>query len=115
VRLYVIWEPVWPGDIEAKAKRAATALGPSADGKLAQFWTPDMTIAQALVEPLGWGSGRQPHAQGEDPWDLYAAFPAGVRWEVGAALPSPSVWTSPIVADEDLADKLRELSGTSPP
>jgi hypothetical protein len=110
VRLYVIWEPNWIGDIEAKAKRAAKQLGPSTDGKMMQFFTPDLAIAQAFVEPLGWGSGKQPHANGEDPWDLYAAYPPGVRWDAGAPIPSPSVWASPIVADERLAERLRELS-----
>jgi hypothetical protein len=115
VRLYVIWEPVWIGNIEKKAKRAAKQLGASSDGKATQFWTPDLAIAQALVEPLGWGSGRQTHASGENPWDLYAAYPAGVRWDAGAPIPNPSAWTSPIVHDELLAERLRELSEASPP
>jgi hypothetical protein len=113
VRLYVIWEPVWIGDIEAKAKHAASKLEAPADGKMKQFWTPNLAIAQALVEPLDWGSGRQPHARGENPWDLYAAYPAGVTWEAGAPIPSPSAWTSPIVHDDRLADRLRELSTAS--
>lgn len=109
VRLYLLWEPVWEGEVEPRAKSAALELAPTLDERWTQLWTPTLEIGMAFVKPLGWGTGEQTHAGGDVPWDFYAAYPPGVRWEEGQDPPRPSLWTSPIVRDEKLEEHLREL------
>lgn len=69
LRVYVVWEPMLPGDSK-KVAEGATQLVP--DRRATHFWIGNQTIAKAFKEPLGLNERMA--------WDVYIAYPAKTTW-----------------------------------
>lgn len=80
LRAYVAWVPILEGDGEGAAQESKALV---ADGRASHYWDegrglPDV-FAKLLALPEGWLA-----------WDVYLAYPSGVRWEEEP--PAPSFW-----------------------
>lgn len=93
LRAYIAWVPILPDDKQSEAAGSMTRIS---DGRAAHYWDeeralPDL-VAPVLPLPEGWPA-----------WDVYLAYPPGVRWE--QAPPAPAFWHHQL-GDEPAAPKL---------
>ena len=74
--ILVVWEPILWLDSEISARLAARLFR---DGRVQQFWVPDLVLAEAFQQPIGLKS--------EPAWDVYLLYEPGTRWTTGPPPP----------------------------
>lgn len=104
LRVYVVWEPMLPGDSKQVAGKA-TELVP--DPRVTHFWIGSREVAKAFMKPLG--------LKNTPAWDVYLAYPAKTAW--GDDIPAPAFFMHQLreppkdrfLDGDDLAKELRAL------
>jgi hypothetical protein len=76
LRVYVVWEPILPGDSYEQAQKSARFVK---DRRVKQFWVPDRKLAIRFMKPLG--------LKEMPAWDVYLAYPRKTTWD--ADVPGP--------------------------
>ncbi len=80
IRAYVAWVPILPDDNESAVLESCARI---TDGRAAHFWDEKRALPElfnpVLRLPEGWPA-----------WDVYMAYPPGVRWEQEP--PAPAYW-----------------------
>ena len=76
LRVYVVWEPILPGDSYARAEKSARLV---TDPRVKHFWAPDRKLAIRFMKPLG--------LKEMPGWDVYLAYPRKITWD--ADIPGP--------------------------
>ncbi len=76
LRVYVVWEPILPGDSVKQAQKSARLV---TDPRVKQYWIPDRKLAVAFMKPLG--------LKEMPAWDVYLAYSPKVTWD--ADVPDP--------------------------
>jgi len=80
LRVYVAWVPVLPGD-QSKTAQEACSLVP--DERACHFWDAEGVLQRTFSCVLNLPSGCPA-------WDVYLAYPPGMRWEEEP--PGPPYW-----------------------
>jgi hypothetical protein len=80
LRLYVVWVPILPAD-QGPAAQNACSLAP--DKRASHFWDAEGTLPTTFGRVLNLASGCPA-------WDVYLAYPPGIRWDDEP--PRPSYW-----------------------
>jgi hypothetical protein len=75
---YVAWVPILPGDSDRAAEESRTLVQ---DGRATHFWDEQRVLPQSFARVLGL-------PQDCPAWDVYLAYPPGVRWENEPPLPA---------------------------
>lgn len=104
LRVYVVWEPMLPGDSQKVAKGAMRLLP---DSRVTHFWIGNQTIAKAFKKALGFKERMA--------WDVYIAYSAKTIW--GDDLPIHSTFMHQLrgvppenfLDGNDLAKQMQEL------
>lgn len=102
--VYMVWLPINAGDGLEVAQRSAR---PVSDPRVAHFWIPDHSLAEAFKAPIGLEEGTA--------WDVFLLYGRDARW--GEQIPSPvSFMHQGLKLSEDrvldarkLADEVRAL------
>ena len=102
--VYIVWIPVWEGDLPSKARFAALR---SDDTRIVDYMAPDIALAHAFTKALSWGQTDHPHASGDIPWDVAMLYPPEATWS--DAPTAPAHWASPVVRDNTLTEQLHKL------
>ncbi len=105
LRAYVAWVPILPDDTGAPDE-ATRSLVP--DPRASHFWDAERRLPEPFNRVLGLPAGWPA-------WDVYLAYPPGVRWEKGP--PAPAFWhhqlgdlaIAPRLDGEAFATQLRSL------
>ena len=105
LRAYVAWVPVLPTDQSADAQEASSLVP---DERASHFWDAEGTLARTFSRVLDLPSGCPA-------WDVYLAYPPGIRWELEP--PGPPYWqhqlgglaVAPQLDGETLAAHLRRI------
>jgi len=84
VKVFVIWEPIVFSDLVVPSDSVLRGLS---DIRVAQFYDSKHLVSKDLQrEMLSHGvTGQDYFVKDEYVWDAAAVYPAGVRWENGAA------------------------------
>lgn len=82
---YVVWLRTQPEDDAGEAARAAQKL---ADPRVTHYWDPDRSLSWMLGTAFQLPP-RIPNRSWGFAWDVYLAYPAGVRWD---AVTTPTIW-----------------------
>ena len=77
LRVFIVWQPMLPGDSE---KAATRAMGFVPDARATHFWTPTQQVGRAFAKPLGLKGRRTA-------WDVYLVYSGKSKW--GEAVPVP--------------------------
>ena len=80
LRAYVVWVPVLPADLSAAAQEACSLVP---DRRASHFWDSGGALARTFSRVLGLPLG-------SPAWDVYLAYPPGMRWEEEP--PEPPYW-----------------------
>ena len=94
LRVFVAWVPILPGDTAAPDAETQALVS---DARAQHFWD-----EQRLLPPLFNATLELP--EGWPAWDVYLAYPPGVRW--GGQPPAPAFWHHQLGDELDLAPKL---------
>jgi len=78
VKVYVVWEPILPGDREGAAKKSQELVS---DRRSRHFWAPDLELARRFQNPIGLIT--------EPAWDVYLLYGAEATWP-DDTVPTPS-------------------------
>jgi len=89
VKVYVVWEPIRPWDLEGAAKKSQALVS---DKRSTHFWARGLSLAERFQKPIG--------LRTEPAWDVYLLYSSGVAW-LDASPPAPS-------------DFMHQLSGRLP-
>jgi hypothetical protein len=105
LRAYVAWVPILPEDTSAPDEETRSLVP---DPRASHFWDAERRLpgplSRVLSLPEGWPA-----------WDVYLAYPPGVRWE--SEPPAPAFWhhqlgdlaIAPRLDGEAFAVQLRSL------
>ena len=99
--VHVVWTPVLQKD---EYRAAFTARELITDSRSTHYWDGDMYLGTAFGKSIELPNGR------DFAWDIYFAFPDGVRWQ--ETVPTPSDFSHQLGRDErHLGDgsRLREI------
>ena len=80
LRAYVVWVPVLPADLSAAAQEACSLVP---DQRASHFWDSEGALARTFSRVLDLPPG-------SPAWDVYLAYPPGMRWEQEP--PAPPYW-----------------------
>lgn len=106
LRVFVVWGPMQENE---KRDHAVAATANLVGDRVTHFWTPEHTLAEAYMKPLGLEDDVEPA------WDTYLLYAPGVRW--GGTPPEPTFFMyveKPLPEEgvlnvRTLAGKVREL------